>query len=132
LLKISRLTGDGRYEEIAQKSLQQIGGNLTRQPMAFGNWLCALNMLLSASQEIAIIGPRHHPDTEALLDVLLANWNPNRVMACLDPADPAPCADIPLIKNRKMLDQRPTVYLCERQTCQMPVNDPDSLNERLA
>jgi uncharacterized protein YyaL (SSP411 family) len=131
LLKVSRLTNNDRFEQIAVKSLQHIGENLSRYPLAFGNWLCALNLQLSTPQEIAIIGPRNHPATKDMFDVLLSNWNPNRVIAAADPSDPAPFADIPLLKNRYMIDNQPTVYLCERHSCRMPVNNPDLLRDQL-
>jgi len=30
-----------------------------------------------------------------------------------------------------MIDSRPTVYLCERYSCQAPIVDADSLRDRL-
>jgi hypothetical protein len=131
LLKVSRLTNNDRFEQIAIKSLQYIGESLSRYPLAFGNWLCALDLYLSTPQEIAIIGSRNDPFTEDLLDVILSNWNPNRVIAAVDPGDPAPFTDVPLLKNRKMIDNQPTVYLCERHSCRMPVNNPDLLCDQL-
>lgn len=131
LLKVSRLTGNDRYEQIAIKSMQYVGEHLSRYPLAFGNWLCALDRYLSAPQEIAIIGSRKDLASERLLDVIWDNWNPNRVIAALDPEDPAPFTDIPLLKSRNMIGHQPTVYLCERHACQMPVNNPDSLRDQL-
>lgn len=131
LLKVSRLTGDDRFEHIAIKSLQNMGENLSLYPLAFGNWLCALDLQLSTPQEIAIIGPRNDPVTEDLIDVLLSNWDPNRIIAAINPSDPALFADLPLFKNRNMIDGQPTVYLCERHSCQMPVNNPNLLRDQL-
>jgi uncharacterized protein YyaL (SSP411 family) len=131
LLKVSRLTNDDRLEQIAVKSLQNMIENLSHYSLAFGNWLCALDLQLSNPQEIAVIGPRNDVATEELLDVILDNWNPNRIIAAVDPNDPAPFADISLLKNRNMIDNEPTVYLCERHSCRMPVNKPDLLRDQL-
>jgi hypothetical protein len=131
LLKVGRLTGYDRFEQIAIKSLQNMRENLSHYSLAFGNWLCALDLQLSTPQEIAIIGPRNDSATEELLDVLLSNWNPNRVAAMIDPDDPAPFTGIPLLKNRDMIDNQPTVYLCERHSCQMPVTNPSLLRAQL-
>jgi uncharacterized protein len=131
LLKVSRLTNDEHYEEISVRSLQNIGDNLSRLPLMFGNWLCALDIYLTSPQEIAIIGPRNNTATQDLIGVLLSNWNPNRVIAAIDPGDFKPFTDIPLLKNRYMIDNRPTVYLCERHSCRMPVNNPDLLGDQL-
>ena len=131
LLKINRLTGNDRFEQIAIKSLQTMGENLSRYPLAFGNWLCALDLQLSNPQEIAIIGPRNDSATEDLLDVILSNWNPNRAVAAIDPGDPTTFTDLLLLKNRNMIGGQPTVYLCERHSCQMPVNKPNLLRAQL-
>ena len=53
------------------------------------------------------------------------------MIAAIDPSDPAPFADIPLLANRNMIDDQPTVYLCERHSCQMPANNPKSLSDQL-
>jgi len=131
LLKVNRLIDNDRFEQIAIKSLQNMGGNLSHYSLAFSHWLCALDLQLSTPQEIAIIGPRNDSATEELLDILLSNWNPNRVVAAIDPSDPGPFTDLLLLKNRNMIDDQPTVYLCERHSCQMPVNNPNSLRDRL-
>ncbi|MFH0768648.1 MAG: thioredoxin domain-containing protein, partial [Chloroflexota bacterium] len=57
LLKVNWLTGNDYLWEIARKSLESIGEDLSQYPLAFGNWLCALDLHLSNPQEIAIIGP---------------------------------------------------------------------------
>jgi uncharacterized protein YyaL (SSP411 family) len=131
LMKVSRLTGNDRLEQIAIKSLNTMQENLSHYPLAFGNWLCALDLYLSTPQEIAIFGSRKDPATEDLLDVIFNNWNPNRVIAAIDPGDPAPFADIPLLLNRNMINDQTTVYLCERHACQMPVNNPNLLRDQL-
>jgi uncharacterized protein YyaL (SSP411 family) len=131
LLKINRLTGNDYLGKIAIKSLKSIGEDLSHYPLAFGNWLCALDLQLSNPQEIAIIGPRNDLATEDLIDILLSNWDPNRVIAAVDPNDPKPSADISLLKNREMINAQPTVYLCERHSCQMPVNKPSLLRAQL-
>ena len=131
LLKMNRLTGNDRFEKIATKSLKSIGEDLSHYPLAFGNWLCALDLQLSTPQEIAIIGPRNDQVTEDLLDVLLDNWDPNSIIAAVDPSDAAPFADLPLLRNRDMINGKPTVYLCKRHSCQMPVNNPSLLRDQL-
>jgi uncharacterized protein YyaL (SSP411 family) len=131
LLKVSRLTGNDRFEYIAIKSLNTMQENLSHYPLAFGNWLCALDLHLSISQEIAIFGSRNDPATEDLIDVIFNNWNPNRVIAAVDHCDPTSFADIILLENRHMINDQPTVYLCERHSCRMPVNNPNLLSAQL-
>ncbi len=131
LMQVSRLSGSERFEQIAMRSLNTVQEYLPRYPLAFGNWLCALDLYLSAPQEIAIFGSRNDPATEDLIDAIIMNWNPNRVIGAVDPNDPASFTNLALLKNRKMINDRPTVFLCKRNSCRMPVNNSDLLRSQL-
>jgi len=131
LMKISRLTGNQRLEKIAIKSLQNMMVVMYHHPLGFGNWLCALDFHLSVPKEIAIIGQRDNPMTMKLLRVLFNTWIPNKVVATHEPDDKVQSADLVLLNNRGMINNQPTVYLCEQYSCQTPVNDPNVLHEQL-
>jgi len=131
LTKVSRLTGKQRLEQIVKKSLQSVRETMSRYPLGFGNWLCALDFHLSVPQEIIIVGSKEDPSMVDLLRVLFNTWLPNKVVAASDPDDTAPVADLVLFENRRMINNQPTVYVCERYSCRTPVNDPDSLRDNL-
>jgi len=105
--------------------------SMRQHPLGFSNWLCGLDLYLSAPKEITIIGPRDHPETLELLHILCGTWLPNKVVAAYDPNDPAPVSGLKLFENRQMVDNQPTVYVCEHYTCQAPVTDPASLCAQL-
>jgi len=104
---------------------------MPHSPLGFGNWLCALNLYLSTPKEVAIIGPRDNPATAELLHTLCAAFLPNKVVAAYDPTDPTAISDLALLKNRPMVNDLPTVYICQHYTCQTPVTDPAALTDRL-
>jgi uncharacterized protein len=131
LMKVSRLTDNDRLEHMAAQSLKAIQRKMSRYPLGFGNWLCALDLYLSPPKEVVIVGPRQDAATADLLRVLCNTWLPNKVVAARDPTDTAPMDDLMLLENRPMVDNRPTVYLCERYSCRTPVNDPESLRKHL-
>ena len=131
LLKISRLTGDERLEQIAVHSLRTMQTTIARYPLGFGNWLCALDLHLSVPKEVVLVGSRHNPATSDLLRVIFDAWLPNKVFAALDHNDPAPMADLALFEGRGMISNKPTVYICERGTCRPPVNEPNLLYDSL-
>jgi len=131
LMKISRLTGNQSLEQIATRSLAAMRANMSRHPLGFGNWLCALDFYLSPPKEIVIIGSRQNAAAADLLQVLFNTWFPNKVVATHDPTDALPVDGPMLLKNRPMIDNQPTVYVCERYSCRAPVNDPDSLRKHL-
>jgi len=132
LMKISRLTGNQRLEKIAIKSLQNMREIMYHHPLGSGNWLCSLDFHLSAPKEIAVIGQRNNTMTMKLLRVLFNSWIPNKVVAAREPDDTGHLADLVLLENRGMINNQPTVYLCEQYSCQTPVNDPNVLREQLS
>ncbi len=131
LLKASRLTGIRGLGEKAEKALGMVADDLMSYPLAYSNWLCALDLHLSALREIAVIGSRGHPLTADLVKVIFENWLPNASVAAADPDDPEALTDIMLLKNRSMVEGRPTVYLCEGYSCLNPMSDPDLLRTYL-
>ncbi len=131
LLKVSRLTGKDRLESVAVDSLRAMQGRMSRHPLGFGNWLCALDFYLSPPRELVIVGSRQDAAAAGLVQVLCNTWLPSKVVAARDPADAAPVDDLTLLKDRGMVDDRPTVYVCEGYTCRTPVNDAAALGEIL-
>jgi len=131
LMKVSRLTGSERLEQITMKSLKAMQGKISRYPLGFGNWLCALDFYLSPSKEVVIVGSRKNAAIADLLQVLFNTWHPNQVVVAYDPTDATPTDNLMLVKNRTMINGQPTVYVCRRYSCQTPVNDPDSLQKQL-
>jgi uncharacterized protein len=131
LMKVSRLTGNERLEQIATELLKAMQAKMSRYPLGFGNWLCALDFHLSPPKEVVIVGARKEAATAELLRVLCNTCLPNKVVAALDPTDTAPVDDLMLLESRPMVDNRPTVYVCERYSCRTPVNDPDALRRQL-
>jgi uncharacterized protein len=131
LLKVSRLTGSRRWEDIAVTSLRAVQEAMARHPLGFGNWLCALDFHLSPPMEVAVIGPRENPSTTSLLRVLHNTWLPNKVLVARDPTDEAAVDNLAMLEGRAMVDGLPTVFVCEGYSCSSPVNDPESLRSRL-
>jgi len=104
---------------------------MRQNPLGFSNWLCALDFYLSTPKEIAIIGQRDDPAAAELLRILSNAWLPNKVVAAYDPSDPTPISKLGLLEDRQMINNQPTVYICQRYICQAPVTDPASLTAQL-
>ena len=94
---------------------------MERAPHALGQTLCALDMLVSPPQEIAIIGPREEAATRELAAAALGGFHPNAVVAYGDGAGED---DLPLLAGKTLVNGRPAVYVCERFACRAPLTDP--------
>ncbi len=131
LLKLTKLTDKEQFEQISMRLLQSVQESMRQHPLGFSNWLCALDFYLSTPKVIAIIALRDNPMTLELLRTLCAIWLPNKVVAAYDPDDPTPISELKLFENRQMIDNQPTVYVCEHYTCQAPVTDSAALGAQL-
>jgi uncharacterized protein len=124
LLQLARLRGDDALETEGAGVLRLAAPYMERSPHGLGQALCALDMHLSAPQEIAIVGPPGDPSTEALADVVADRYLPNAVVAYGGRADDPSLA---LLEGKGTVDGRPAAYVCERFACRAPITDPDAL-----
>jgi hypothetical protein len=130
LLKMTALTGDRRYRNIAETSILALQPLLVRYPTGFGQWLSALDMLEGPLQELAIISPAPGAD-EDILDAVKSTYRPRLVIAraldrIADERGPE------LLRERPLMDGHPTAYLCEGFTCRLPVKTGAELAQELA
>jgi hypothetical protein len=129
LLRLSQLSVEPWYAEIARSSLRQVQQLLAQYPLGFGQWLTALNYALAETREIAIVGDPGTEEVEALLRVCRDGYRPYQVLAVGDPKDPR--VEVPLLMDRERIDGKATAYVCVYFTCRKPVTDPEALQAEL-
>jgi uncharacterized protein YyaL (SSP411 family) len=127
LIRLARLTGNREYENLAGTAIRSVQQFLSQYPSSFGYWLCALDFYLAKSKEIALVGQLEEPATKSLMDIINQRYLPNRVIAGKVSDLPGQNAELPLLENRGMKDNKPAVYVCEGNVCQSPVTDPEAL-----
>ncbi|MBI2855709.1 MAG: thioredoxin domain-containing protein, partial [Chloroflexi bacterium] len=132
LLRLTSLTGEGRYATLAAAALRSVQELMAQAPSGFGHWLGALDFYLSSPHEIAVVGPMATEATRDLLGTIFNRYLPNRVIAGYDPQSPGSYGDIPLLEDKEMQGSSTTVYVCQNYVCQMPVTTPEDLEEQLA
>ena len=128
LLRLAALTGDGRYAGAAERALATVSPFLGRYPTGFANWLSAAELEVGGIVELAIVGPRGDPATQALLAVARADGRADLVVAVS--AEPDRSA-VPLLADRAALGGRPTAYVCRGFACRLPVTEPAALRDQL-
>jgi uncharacterized protein YyaL (SSP411 family) len=132
LLRLALLTGDAGYEHAGLAGLRLIRDAMAEAPTGFGQALCALDLYLGPSHEVAIIGDLAAADTHALTaEVTSSVYRPNVVLAVAAPDDERAAETVPLLRDREMHEGRATAYVCERFTCKLPVTDVEALQEQL-
>ena len=128
LMKLSALTGERRYEDLAIGAMRLVEGAAARHPAAFAHILQAMRLALGPMKQVAIIGPAGTQRDE-LVRVVRRALRPNVVLAVGD-GQGTP-SSLPLLKDRVALEGRPTAYVCEHFSCRQPVCDGEALSRLL-
>jgi uncharacterized protein YyaL (SSP411 family) len=126
LLRLALLTGDADLERLGASALRAGRDLMARAPSAFGHALCALDLYLSPSREVAVVGPSG-PEREALVAEVWRRFLPNAVLAVADPGDDDAADAVPLLADRTPADGRAAAFVCERFVCRRPVHEPTEL-----
>ncbi len=120
----SALTGLNEYRVIAEEALRIVTMLASRAPRVAGWGLVAASALLAGPVEIAVAGA---PDDEGFVDLLAAARFvplPGTVVAWGDP-------DVPLMRDRPLVNGRAAAYICRGFVCTAPVTEASSMRAHL-
>jgi len=126
LLKLAKLTGEEKYERFAVTVLRLVSSQVRRYPNGFGRVLSTLEFYFNPAKEIVILG-----DSDELKGEIWRGFLPNKVVVLAENAGEN-AEFIPLLKERKLIDGKPTAYVCENFACQKPVTTAEELREQLS
>ena len=125
ILDAYEITGDEKYERFAVTVLKLVSAQARRYPPGFGRVFSALEFYLAPTKEIVVLGEKGN-DLER---EIWREFLPNKIVVLAESDENA--AIIPLLENRKMIDGKPTAYVCENFVCRKPVTDSEDLRREL-
>ena len=131
LFRLAVIASDSDHQRRALTSIRSARELMVRYPTGAGHWLCALDFYLSTPKEIAIIGDRADPQTQALVSEVCRHYLPNRILVGRSDGDGGPDG-VPLLVGRGKMDGLSTAYVCQNYVCQLPVTEADALARQLA
>ena len=134
LLRLGRMTGDTTLEEKAEQLLRSFSGLVGDYPMAYTQFLNALDFALGPAQEVVIAGDRGHAATQAMIDILHRRFVPNRVLM-LKPGGMEGARLSALCGFTGALEPiggQPAAYVCENYACKRPITDIEELKSTTA
>ena len=121
------------YIKDAQRIFGCFNHMLNQAGVSFCSMLSGLHFSLSSPKEVVIVGRRGEEETEDLLAEVRREFHPNTVTAFVEEGeDNLTEKTIPLTSGREMVNGRATVYVCQNQSCQLPVHTVEELREQLA
>ena len=117
LLRMAAILDRPNYRENAERILVKVSTFMRQHPSGVGRALAAADFYVGPSKEIALVGK---PD--AFLARLRKRYLPRTVVAA------GSGSRIALLRDRPMVDGKPTAYVCENFACKRPVTDPAALD----
>ena len=129
LLKLAAFTDDGKYRDLAERSLGLVADMAARYPTAFGRWLSAADFALGNVKQVAVVYEAESKDASDLIRVVQSTFRPNMIIAASSypPPNEAPS----LLNDRPLKNGKATVYVCEGFVCKNPVTSITELRDLL-
>jgi uncharacterized protein YyaL (SSP411 family) len=122
LLTYSAYTGVSDYRVAAENALGIVTALAERAPRGVGWGLAAAEALVDGPREVAVVGVSDDDATFALHRAALMGTAPGLAVAVGPPG-----SDVPLLRDRPLVDSRPAAYVCRQFTCEAPVTSVSEL-----
>ena len=125
LLKLTRLTGEIKFAELAEKIFKVFSNEINNSPSGYTSILSAFMFELSKPKEIVVVGPKDSKETESALKIIKSKYIPNKVILFKDTDDKLESIT-PLAKwtsSHEMINNKTTYYICEDFSCKLPTTD---------
>ena len=120
-----------RYLELATRQLEHMGFGFTKHPLAFSNWLQALDFHFGPVTEIVVLEGAGSEDP--LLALLRDRFLPSQVIVRVleETLSPELEQALPLLRGKKRRGNGTTVYVCQDSVCTAPLTDAPDLARHL-
>ena len=128
--RLSRLTGDVRWEARADAIAKAFGDAVSRNPAAHTMSLVAADLSIGPSQEVVIAGRRGADETEDLLAAVGASFRPRMTLLLREAAqgDEDPLDHLaPFTRGHGPVEGRAAAYVCTDFACQRPTTDASEM-----
>eukprot|EP01114_Cavostelium_apophysatum_P015917 TRINITY_DN4437_c0_g1_i1.p1 TRINITY_DN4437_c0_g1~~TRINITY_DN4437_c0_g1_i1.p1 ORF type:complete len:787 (-),score=198.63 TRINITY_DN4437_c0_g1_i1:34-2394(-) len=129
LARLSHLVGNEKYRAQAEKTLNSFGAILKNSPIVMPQGAVAVDYLLSKPKQIVIVGKKEDEATQALIRESNAHFMPNKVIMLDDIGESHKffAEKHEFMTDMTMVGGKPSAFVCEDFTCQLPVNTVESL-----
>ena len=133
LLRLAHITDNQTFRQQAKATLQTFSQKLNQLPRALPYMLVALDLYHRKPLQIVLAGKRDDSRTHTLVREIHRRFLPHKILLLID--DPKPWETLapamPFLPFVKPLNGKPTAYVCQDYTCQLPTNDPHTLSQLL-
>jgi len=131
LLKLSRITSNSNFEEMASQIMNSFSLDIIRYPSGYTFLLSALDFALGPNFEIIIIEGKNKTEANKFINEIRNQYLPNTISIKISSKDEKKsiielCS---YLKNYEIIENKTTVYLCENYQCKKPITNLKNLKE---
>jgi uncharacterized protein len=123
LLRLSRLTIDQGYEELAVKLTKAFSNEVQGAPEAYTWLLAEVDFAVGPSQSVLLVGDIKEKDIQEMIAALKKQYLPNVVVSVREPQKAG--------LGYEKIDGKATAYVCRDQMCLSPTNSREKMLELL-
>lgn len=123
LIRLARYFVLPNYIEMAEQSFKVCGKWLEERPRAMLSMLSILDTYLKPSLEVVMVGDPEHPLIVGALASLNRKYLPQLSLIV------GKSGSLPHYQGRQGLPHKPSIYICEGQTCSVPLDQLEVFNE---
>jgi len=134
LLRLSHMLDNQQYKQYAEKTFGAFLGLLEQSPVVIPQMCVALDVYLSTPIQVVLAGNLGSPDLLAMMKELHKHHLPTKVVLFADQKEGQQYLSqrLPFVKDMQMVDNKPTAYVCQNYTCNLPVNTPEKMAQLLS
>ncbi len=132
LLKMELLTNNKLYRQVAQTSLEKHQDLFYSHPTQYANMIRAWDFSQGMPLSLVLVTSGNPIMDKDMLLNLYRVYNPNMIVIVKDNSHPKELdSKFTLLQQKNTLDGKPTLYICQEQSCQTPINDIDKVKVML-
>jgi len=131
LNRLYRMTGNSKWADLSEKTLRSFSQDLERVPSGYTAMLLGFMFDSYGSKEIVVVGSSKNMETQNVLDELRSLYVPQRIIIFKDTnkrRDPLTKL-ASWIENHSVINNKPTIYICEDFACRLPTTDLEKAKE---
>lgn len=124
LIRLSRITGDSRWEDRANKLSLYASSGINQSPAGHTMFLAGLDMAMNESLDIVIAGDSNDNAVKEMLSVINGQYLPDITVIVHPAEDKSLIAELAQhIKSQTKINGKATAYVCRNFSCSQPTND---------
>ncbi len=128
LLRLSRMTGDSKWEDLADELTEAFSGTVKSQPTAFTYFLMGYDFAMSEGREVVLTGKTEDTGTQKMIETLNRHFSPNKVVLLKSDRHGKKLSEIAgFIDALQVIEGKTTAHVCKGFSCKEPTSDLEAM-----